>query len=1440
LPLRSTSPAVPAADALRAAVVGDAAQLLRAISAAGIRNTSGVAGTGPMAVLARISGSAERPVAEADIEYGPGVLSLPDLPPVTALQLRARIDGSRLEVLQATGDWQGSHASGTGRLPLELLAPYLPAGLASALPKLGEPATVSARVESIGPLVLEPFVARDTLAELDGRMTASADLQAASLTLDDLRGEIRFDQVDLVVAGLAVTQGVPTRIVAEGGVARVAAWEWTGPDSTIRVGGQVRLADREAALLVGGRADLRLLAPMLKGTGVSTLGTVEPRVAVTGPLTNPIVEGELLLEGAELRVDSPRIVATTLNALAVLTPSGLELTRLDGRVNGGTLSGQGSLQYSTQGTAPGRLAASVQGMTLDFPAGLRSELDGEIALAITPQSPGSEARGRLTGTVTIVRSAYREPISTVASLLAAMRTKPAAGPTSTESSILRRLDLDVRLVTDEDVLVRNNVAQAQLGTDLRVIGTAAEPALSGRATLREGGTLTFGRNRYTIDQGTIDFSNPTVIEPVLNVQARTRAGGEDVELTLSGPQNALDVRLSSPSAPELSEADIASLLITGRRLEEIEGDEARVVGEEVLSYLSGDILGAAGRVVGLDAVRFGNVTDVRRDTAAIATAEDPTSRMTFVKSFGDQLEVTLSQSLREGDEQTWIVDYLPIPRLDLRFISDDETLRSYEMRHDVTFGAPPAAARESRATRRALPVSDVVLEGTLAVPESVLRRELRLTAGDTFDPSAWQTDRERLEQILERAGYFEARVASSTAEREDGVAISYRVASGPRTTVRVSGDPLRSSASEAITSAWAQSISDDLLRDEVREIVLLDLAREGYLQADAMVSIAASGDEKTLSVALTQGARTPNRIVRVEAAEEALAEEIRRAFGAGGLRALTERGSPALGQELTAALRTRGYLRGEARVTGPQFEGDTATWVAALMPGTLFRLGAIAIEDGRAPSDDILGELKLPEFAEGAPFTPAALDSARTAVAAAYRRRGYSAPNVAAQTAIDDATGLVSVRFAVEPGRQQVLSGVAIDGNRGVRSDVITRALRLQVGEPLATDAWLEARTRLFQTGLFRRVDVAAEATAGAPAGDTVPMTARVTVQEWPALRVRYGLQLSEEWEDGDPLNGRNLTPGVSADATRRTLFGRAITIGAAASLRSRERITRVFASAPTFLGRAMESSIVLQQAHTELPGELPFIRDVGGLSWEQRARVTPRVELSYSYRYERNHTFDPNPPLDPLFPVFDITETVARLVGTATYDSRNDPLESVRGTLLSSDFEYAPESLGSTSGVRFVRSLSQFYHFLPWRNVVFASAVRVGLAAGLGGVDLIPSEKFRAGGSRSVRGVEEDGLGPRSPIFGDPIGGNALLLLNQEMRFPLYRWVRGVLFADLGNVFARPSDVALGDLVGSSGFGVRVAIPFGLIRLDFGRPWSEGDGRQSGGRWSLGIGHAF
>jgi outer membrane protein assembly factor BamA len=197
----------------------------------------------------------------------------------------------------------------------------------------------------------------------------------------------------------------------------------------------------------------------------------------------------------------------------------------------------------------------------------------------------------------------------------------------------------------------------------------------------------------------------------------------------------------------------------------------------------------------------------------------------------------------------------------------------------------------------------------------------------------------------------------------------------------------------------------------------------------------------------------------------------------------------------------------------------------------------------------------------------------------------------------------------------------------------------------------------------------------------------------------------------------------------------------------------------------------------------------------------------------------------------------LGRLTSSATWDSRDDPSDSTRGTFLSTSLEHGTSWLGSD--LLFVRSLTQAYHFRPWKAVVFASAARYGAVQPLGEQSFLISRlRFFAGGGRTVRGVPDDSLGGLD-FNGDPIGGRGLLTLNQEMRFPVYKWLRGVAFIDAGNVFPLVSDVRVKDLVGSTGLGLRLVTPFALFRIDYGKTiWNRP--AADSGRFVFGIGQTF
>ena len=106
---------------------------------------------------------------------------------------------------------------------------------------------------------------------------------------------------------------------------------------------------------------------------------------------------------------------------------------------------------------------------------------------------------------------------------------------------------------------------------------------------------------YEFDSGAVDFVDPTGIEPDLNITARTRVSGRDITLSISGVPDALSTSLQSDGGE--SESDIVSLLLTGRTVEEVGLAPEMAAADQALGLVSTEVLGTAGRSVGLDTLR---------------------------------------------------------------------------------------------------------------------------------------------------------------------------------------------------------------------------------------------------------------------------------------------------------------------------------------------------------------------------------------------------------------------------------------------------------------------------------------------------------------------------------------------------------------------------------------------------------------------------------------------------------------------------------------------------------------------------------------------------------------------------------------------------------------------------------------------------------------------
>ena len=191
--------------------------------------------------------------------------------------------------------------------------------------------------------------------------------------------------------------------------------------------------------------------------------------------------------------------------------------------------------------------------------------------------------------------------------------------------------------------------------------------------------------------------------------------------------------------------------------------------------------------------------------------------------------------------------------------------------------------------------------------------------------------------------------------------------------------------------------------------------------------------------------------------------------------------------------------------------------------------------------------------------------------------------------------------------------------------------------------------------------------------------------------------------------------------------------------------------------------------------------------------------------------------------------------------DHRDEPTDATDGSYSLADAGMSWKRLGSQSN--FVRVSGQnatYYRLTPYltfaRNTRFALESTVGAVSATGEIPL--PERFFMGGSESHRGFSVNQAGPRDPVTGFPIGGNALFLNSLELRS---RFAGGrfgvVLFHDAGNVFSTirrmkllkfaqsvpadfyttPRETDLDYTSHVAGLGIRYRTPVGPVRLDVG-----------------------
>jgi hypothetical protein len=147
-----------------------------------------------------------------------------------------------------------------------------------------------------------------------------------------------------------------------------------------------------------------------------------------------------------------------------------------------------------------------------------------------------------------------------------------------------------------------------------------------------------------------------------------------------------------------------------------------------------------------------------------------------------------------------------------------------------------------------------------------------------------------------------------------------------------------------------------------------------------------------------------------------------------------------------------------------------------------------------------------------------------------------------------------------------------------------------------------------------------------------------------------------------------------------------------------------------------------------------------------------------------------------------------------------------------------------------------------------FALRVFAGVASSYGNSSTLPySKQFFSGGPNSIRAFQINSIGPGTYLQNTAttgflqLGGDIKLETNAEYRFGIYRFIKGALFVDAGNVWLQKSNPAnigspfafssfMNELAVGAGLGLRVDVSFFVLRFDLAiplrEPWLEDNHR--------------
>jgi len=530
------------------------------------------------------------------------------------------------------------------------------------------PATVSAQTKNLD---LDPLWRAYLGQQLTGHssvtgvMTMQGPLRypqqwKLSGTASDMNIEVEYAKVH--------NQG-PASFVYADRVLQIGPAHLVGDGTDITGHGSIYYAEgRRLDFTADGFADMRIfdgVDPNLTATGQMTVHST-----MGGTVKDPLPQGTIQIENGTANYAGLPSGLSDITGSLTFTRDRLHIDQLTAHTGGGSLDLKGDAS-NYNGQLNFNLTAVGKEVRLRYPPGVSSTANAELHWV------GTKSASLVSGDVLVTKLSVT-PGFDFGSYLE--RSRQTASVTAANSPMYN-IKLDVSVRTAPELQMKTTVARLSGDADLRVRGSVARPSVLGRADILEG-DATFNGIKFRLERGDVTFANPVAIEPQVNLQATTHVRNYDLDVTVTGTPDRLNVNYRSE--PPLPKSDIIALLALGRTSEESEQLQQQsgqtLFNDEATNLI---INQAINSVVSNRMQKLFGVSRIKIDPQGLTTETNPTARgpqITIEQEFANNLSLSYSTNVSQSSQQIIQGEYYFNRNLSVQGTRDQNGVVSFDVR----------------------------------------------------------------------------------------------------------------------------------------------------------------------------------------------------------------------------------------------------------------------------------------------------------------------------------------------------------------------------------------------------------------------------------------------------------------------------------------------------------------------------------------------------------------------------------------------------------------------------------------------------------------------------------------------------------------------------------------------------------------------------------------